>query len=249
MKINEAISVPVVPEDLDGIVEGYPVFCKKWGVSLGIKKLGAGSCGVAWETSQGKVMKLTGDIKEAEASDIVMKHQPTKTIVPFYFVGKFAYERQYSDKKMKGYPEYWDKFVIMQKKLSPLSKDEWASVWGVYDAFSSTGNASALFQRSHSIDEWIQLLKYEYEVNGGGYPDPSPYEVEEAQKNYHEMFQWVFDCLKELQSFGIIYRDIHPGNIMKDNGAYKLIDLGYSQSDGKVNNVIKECLNRWEVKV
>ena len=51
---------------LKEVVETYPKFCAKWGITKGAKFLGKGMLGVTYDIGSKRVVKLTADAKEAK---------------------------------------------------------------------------------------------------------------------------------------------------------------------------------------
>ena len=176
----------------------------------GLKFLGAGLHGYAYEMSNGRVFKLTDDIAEARASRVIMGKK-TNYIVNIYDVFKF-----------KG----TDLFGIVQEKLQPIDSQE----KGFWDEMSDLGVISmALID---GLVPWSQMLLQIQDVISGDAPEEenlglTPKEQRNILANLKKYnFPQMID---ELHEYGIKFDDFHGGNIMKRGKTSVIIDLGYSE--------------------
>lgn len=167
--------------------------------------LGGGSKGTAFETTDGRVLKITSDGSEAKAC-IKLIGKDFKNVYRVFDVFKFP---------LNGAIVL---FGILQEKLSPLSTDKnklnniirdsdlRALVWEGATDWSWIEETMLRVSRDENIEKKIQVLK-----------DFS-----------------IPEMITQLGIAGITFTDWHADNIMqRQNGEYVVIDLGYSQVKGQ----------------
>lgn len=183
------------------------------------KVAGAGSMAAAFETKEGKILKITQDPTDAGAmAKLVGKNK--KHIVEVFRVFKLPTEKH-----------YWG---ILTEKLKPIPGNgpTWESVTGDAKRLREAMRYSSFLDfRGGSWKDAVKLMQ-----------DRTKHKVENAPAAKAAEIQKLaydsFDVLREFQipqmvddvhSLGIKMHDWHPGNIMiKANGDYAVVDMGYS---------------------
>lgn len=183
----------------------------KNGINVG-QKLGAGSYGVAFDIGSNQVLKVTGDVKEAVASNkLIGKNY--KHLVKVFKVFKFPEQ----DGMWRG---------IVLEKLTPMSngeKREWQRADSVIDKYFSNGLYSVF---GKTWKEWTAIVREKAE----SVSEEALEELEEALEDL-EAFK-LDEILDELKSAGISFGDFHTGNLMKRQREYVITDLGQSLTAG-----------------
>ena len=121
------------------------------------------------------------------------------------------------------YTKYYNWFFIEQEKLEKINKKE-VSKWLQSD-FNEFLNLESFL---------LQIFKNEINVS----------EAKSILNNYEdkEFYDFASDMInaaKDLLSLNIIWKDLHEDNIMKNGNIFKVIDLGFSKSPGRVTDVIE----------
>jgi len=177
------------------------------GYSL-IKKLGEGTKGIAYEMKGNKVLKITLDRSEAEASSIIVGKK-LKHICEIYRVFSFkSIDRIY---------------CIEQELLKPLANKSGNST--IFDAMeeeiSEFADKYDTFMELSSSKDFLKKLKTIVDLM----------KKEGTSKQIIKFTTQIYEGLYELNMNGIIFFDMHPGNLGYDqNGVLKIMDLGYSKS-------------------
>lgn len=238
-------------QDSQTILRAFSDKLKKKGIDTSkLKQLGVGTMGVAYDLGD-KVLKVTKDAREAQASSIVAgKNIPN--IVQVYDIWKF--------------PEVnWYGLII--EKLTPLSKDEEQQLT---QSVINTKFPLLLHQASDDWNKAMQALAQQtikalsvraYQQ----FPDADPSKGGQGM-NDQRVAQFVrsgaqksiqdFDMLtkqynmrqlfKSLKSLGIQYYDFHGGNFgRRSDGTLVLFDLGRSISQGNLPVELKEAYARF----
>ena len=171
------------------------------------KSLGEGSKGIAYDIGGNKVIKITKDNTEAKASSIVAKKGKVEGVNRIY--GVYEWER---------YPDY---YIIVQDKVKV---DDW--------------RAKKAINKAYNV--FIDLYPGKPDYHAGEseyYTSTRVKEMIESLSNLSSLYKQdsisLVKGLGNLNKLGILYRDLHAGNIGfdKSNKAV-IIDLGYSKSAG-----------------
>lgn len=181
--------------------------------------LGVGTHGSAFETPDGRVIKVTNDSKEAEAASALLG-QFVPSIVNYYDVWEFGGTGLYG---------------ILQEKLVPLEAGE-AKAFN--DALVATG-LPVWIRRAPGDWAKVKQLTRQHILSKVRKQFPDDHNSPEAQRFAHEInAQWnmlvqryrVRNMFNTLDSLGIDFHDYHAGNLMKrpETGELVLIDLGIS---------------------
>jgi len=188
-------------------------FAKLTGLTLpdNPKVLGQGDRGVAYDIGGGKVLKVTGDQREAMSAGKLIN----KTLPGLYRV--FGVYKDNVD-------PYWHYIVqekltsisgnsvmkVMTKHLKKFSLDKLISDRGniAWWMLAKDGNADWEQKIYAAWDEWLKTNK--------------------VDKNTKD----IVDGLRSLTKAGITFYDLHPGNIMKSKRGLVIIDIGASNSSG-----------------
>ena len=167
-----------------------------------LKPIGEGSKGIVYNVGDSsKVIKITEDSSEADASSIVAKKGKVEGVNRIYGVYKW-----------KRYPMY---YIIVQDEVDVSISRAYKIIDNITDAY-------------------IDL-----------YPERPDEEAIESEYYTNSVVKEMIDYLRKknsisivkglgnLRKLGIMYRDLHAGNIGfdKSNKAV-IIDLGYSKSPG-----------------
>ena len=177
---------------------------KKDGYNLK-KKLGEGGYGYAYELDNGRVLKITTDKREANASSLVVGKN-FKNVAKIYEVWE--------------YNKFASWYFIEQEKLSPINKKD-VEKWLELD------------------NDKISLGKFLHQVFIGELSLVDAKEKLEQNKGepYYNFVQDMIQAAKELLSLNIVWKDLHVDNVLKSGSTYKVIDLGYSKSPGRVSDI------------
>jgi len=181
---------------------------KKDGYNLK-KRLGEGGYGYAYELDNGKVLKLTTDKREANASSLVVG-KSFKNVVKIYDVWSYV--------------KFDNWYFIEQERLSPINKKEVEKWLESYIKFDNNE---------------ILLDRFFYQVFTGelNLTDAKEKLEQNVDEPYYDFAQDMIYAAKELLSLNIIWKDLHADNVLKNGNIYKVIDLGYSKSPGRVRDV------------
>lgn len=184
------------------------------GIETG-EEIGSGAFGVIYrmKNNPNKVVKITSDDLEAMASNIVKLKGPLENVVEIYNV--------YKIKPLEGV------FAIIEKYLPIKLNEEEKS------AVTNFGRVEPdRLWRKHSNATFEDYLKH----RGGFYEVSTPTEFEK------EIWEDLFNGLKQLKKHGVIHNDYHYGNVMKDNaGDYILIDFTGAKSPQSKVSVVEHC--------
>jgi len=195
-----------------------PAILKKFADKLekkGIKiknetPLGSGSRGQAFETQDGKVLKITNDASEAKAS-MKLKDSNSEHLTKVLDVFKFNLR--------VGNREF---FGILQEKLDKLSHKE------SFELERAIDNSLLRMISPGKIETWET-----FKSNAENIIDRHNRDKEKFLNSLKILEKFNVDkIMDELYQARIHYTDYHAGNFMKRGDKYVLIDLGYSKSEG-----------------
>ena len=175
------------------------------------KQLGAGSNGVAYELEDGTVLKITMDIKEARAAAKLVGKK-NKYIVNFY--RSFTFEK------------YGNLCFIHQEKLRSANIGE--TYFDDYIFYVGDDRTA------------IEFLVFYITKNKATGKEINAALDKIDDMNDPRKIKFLKDMIYaalELKQNGITYGDLHSENVMKDDKNFKIIDLGISESDGKIEKV------------
>ena len=163
--------------------------------------LGEGMCGKAYALSNGKVLKVTDDRKEANACEII-RGKTLKNVYKIFDVFEFESDSLQWDVEWYG---------IVQERLQKIENSDMSIA--VIEQFK---NARTIYP----IDKRIEVIRDRLEINS----------INLNKENIKLIYD-LSNGQEELKHFGIDFKDYHSGNIMKrKNGDYVIIDLGLSES-------------------
>ena len=171
------------------------------------KPLGEGTKGVAYDIGRNKVLKITEDDTEADASAIVAKKGKVEGVNKIY--GVYEWKR---------YPDYYiivqDKVSMNYKRATNATEDITNTFVDLYPEKPDDDVFNSRYYTSTRVKEMIDVLS---NLN-------SIYKVDSIN---------LVKGLGNLNKLGITYRDLHAGNIGFDKSHNAvIIDLGYSKSAG-----------------
>jgi len=176
------------------------------------KVLGEGSNGVVfWMNNHARVLKLTRDIQDAYASEIVKK-KPDKNLIKVYDVFEM------------GLPYFGEKWCIVNEKLTPLSSSEekeWQNIILVARGRYSKYGLPTMHELSLNwvleVQEWLDSERIW----------DAPYHILEAIRAHMPTLKtWA----KLLEDRGIEWGDLSLGNIMKRGHLTVISDLGFGRT-------------------
>ena len=165
------------------------------------KSLGEETKGVAYDIGRNKVIKITKDSSEADASSIVAKKGRVEGVNKIYGVYKWKF-----------YPDYYiivqDKVKMDEDRAYKASDDIYATFIDLYPKIPEEDALDSINYTNAVVKEMIDILDNKDSIS-------------------------LIKGLSNLLKLGILYRDLHEGNIGfdKSNKAV-IIDLGYSKSPG-----------------
>lgn len=207
------------------VLHGHRDKLKARGCPPGME-IGRGTQGIAYDCGGNKVLKVTVDRDEAEAS-MKIRGKKMKHVVHVFDVFKFPGKKLFKS-------DADELFGVVQEKLAKLSNKESADF----------EQASRYLEKVDHF--WEQLppetFAKKLEEKIAKYPEMA------------EQFRWAagvaekFGCRElaaELKSHGIEWVDMHAGNIMKRGQDYVAVDLGASDVDAPppvptLENVVAE---------
>jgi len=183
-----------------------------------LKLLGDGTAAhVFWLSDKKRVLKITGDLPDAEASAVVMK-RPAKSIVHVYDVFQ-----------VKG------AFFIVEEKLTPLSGSE-KSTWKNFDDWRDSAYSpnqarddegvrieqglETMLSHMQLTDEWLHHLEAAFQSD-----PPTNFDPNLVMK---QLRQWA----RDLTQRNILWGDIYWENFMSRGHQIVISDLGYGRVFG-----------------
>ena len=165
------------------------------------KSLGEGTKGIAYDVGNNKVIKITKDDTEADASSVIAKKGKVEGVNKIY--GVYEWRR------------YLNYYIIVQDKVKINDRRATDAVVDIDIAFIDLYPGEP--------DDHAHDSKY--------YTSTRVKKMIDALDNKDSIS--LVKGLDNLNKLGILYRDLHEGNIGfdKSNKAV-IIDLGYSESIG-----------------
>lgn len=187
-----------------------------------IKKLGAGWQGYAFKLSNGKVVKITQDELEAGASQVITEHNHPN-IIEIFKVCKFVP----TSVSVPFYMILEEEIIHNDNLVNNIEK-----MFASCSPLKSQLDGGGRIRKSIEDDEKYNELK--------------KYATSRYTGNTHtlqKLFKDMKAAIMYMDSIGIKYEDLHPGNIgvSKDQQNFVIFDFGYSFSGGNPDkNVIHE---------
>jgi len=196
-----------------------------------LRKLGAGTKGIAYDVGGGKVLKVTSDHTEAQASHSITG-DTLNNVVKIFDVFKFG--------KVKSNDTLYG---IVQEKLAPLSSTEQKEIVELFNFI----DASSKLLTSIATETWDQFVNKLYsEIEDDvtkelGVDPKSPAgenKIRKVAANKHAAIVGklkkynIHGMISDLRKSNIQFADYHEGNVMKRGSEYVINDLGMSKSQG-----------------
>ncbi|TXH11340.1 MAG: hypothetical protein E6R04_01815 [Spirochaetes bacterium] len=225
-------------QDSQTVLRAFSDKLKKKGIDTSkLRKLGVGTMGVAYDLGD-KVLKVTKDVREAQASSIVAG-KTIPNIVQVYDIWKFPGVNWYG---------------LIIEKLTPLSKeeeqqltqtvintkfplllhqagDDWNKAMQALAQQTIKSLAASAYQQFPDADpskggQGMNDQRVAQLVRNGAQKTIQGFDKLTKQYNMRQLF-------KSLKSLGIQYYDFHGGNYgRRSDGTLVLFDLGRSISKG-----------------
>jgi len=224
---------PVTQEGAVALLKRFPKAMKRIGLDVSkldsLPVLGTGTRGTALDIGNGKVLKVTNDAREAEASSVLVG-KDLKNIVHVDAVWK-----------LKDSPYY----CIIQEKLNPLPAEKSNQF---NQALVATGLPIWIKRANGNWDEAKKLTK-EYilsQVKKKFKDNLNSPQAQEFARDINEKWNMLVkhfglrDMFNTLTELGIDFHDYHAGNMMvRNDGTLVLIDLGMSKvrSGGNIETI------------
>lgn len=193
-----------------------------------LQVLGVGTRGAAFAVGD-KVLKVTGDDREAQASARLVggKHNNLVKVYKVIKLGKTG------------------AFAIFQEKLNPLPKDQETEF---NNALVNTGLPvwikAANYDWGQAKAKVKQYILQKVKKKVGNYNSPEAQElVNKANADWQLLVKKykIGELFDEIKALGVNFSDFHAGNLMKrDDGTLVIIDLGNSViqgADGHVDSI------------
>lgn len=261
--INEILlegseKAPPIPQNVatDSLVKGAQAILNsnkdklaKKGINIdSLKQINSGTMGSVYDMGNGRILKITKDIREAKASNIVLGKNIPNIVKVFDLWG------------FQG--GVW--YGIILEKLTPLSKEEENQLT---QSIIDTKFTVLLHQAGDDWNKAMQMLaqqtmntlvqqaykQFPDAQQGAGVRDPRVQQVVKSgvdkvildfnriTKEYN-----MKDLFKSLKTLGVQYYDFHGGNYgRRADGTLVLFDLGRSISNGAKPTELTE--NFWLV--
>jgi len=185
--------------------------------------IGSGASGTAYSMKDGRVLKITTDDTEARASNH-LKGKKLKYAARIDNVFRFKEEHG-----IPGRPVKMKYYGIVQEKVKPLSspvKQELTTILRLAEDLFGFG--------------WITNGREKNEAHAkesiAGNPDLTA-DITRLLKGMKQLKLW--DMLEELQTNGVEWQDLHPGNVMMRGKDLVAIDLGVSRSPGAEPDILE----------
>ena len=209
------------PEGQSYVVQLYKMLLHKHGIRVQ-KWLGAGQYGDAFDIGGGKVLKVTRDDNEAKASNY-LKGKSLKHVARIYDVFKFP-----DHPSLLGY----DYYGIVLERLKPLtgSLEEAVSqaLFNVQEAVGTDIWADRSIPSQRLFEYYVGLFTGKRKAEA------------QADVGYLQKVQ-IGEMRDELMQQGVIFHDMHPGNLgQRPDGTWACFDLGSeSVSPGQEPHVLE----------
>lgn len=193
------------------------------------KALGKGTQGTAFDIGGGKVLKVTKDAKEAQASNKI-KGQKLKYVANILDVFRFKDVNAYG---------------ILQEKLSPLSDSEKKDfnqklVWTGLPVWLKSANTWD--DAIEKVFNYVEKKKAKGDVQspeGKRIIQWTDQFVDSLESEYNVKGSW-----EELKGKGVSFSDYQADNLMKRGSEFVLIDIGLSDVTGGTEPDVLEKLVR-----
>jgi len=172
-----------------------------------LKFLGQGMNGyVFWLPDKKRVLKLTVDEGDANASEVIRK-KPDRNLIKVHDVFTF------------GLPHWRQSWGIVSEKLRPLSRSEEES-WRWIVQMSTGQYRKFWAPRMDALDQkWVDAIDAWTTSDDAKY---IPGLVEAIEEHHHTLETWA----KLLKNRGIIWGDLNLGNIMHRGAVPLISDVG-----------------------
>jgi hypothetical protein len=227
--IAESLFLTEGPVGVDGakqVMAKFPKGMAKLGIKpemiKGLKPLGTGTRGTAFQLPDGNVLKITNDQSEAEAASMIVGTE-AKNLVKIHNVWQFG---------DTGF------FGVLQEKLESLPDDE-AKKFN--NALIATGLPIWIAKSGGEWSNAKELTKEHVKGQikkkfGGNFTsDEAKAYVQDVNQKWNMLVSeyGLRDLFNTLTKLGINFHDYHAGNIMRrSDGTLVLIDLGMSKIKG-----------------
>jgi len=202
--------------------------------------LGTGTKGSAFDIGDGKVLKITADFTEAQAS-LKLKGVKSDHIAHIYDV--FAFPKS----------KMGERFGIVLEKLTgiPGAKTPAYNSTGEGGMLNQAFTDSLFWQAKSKTDggDWNTTFGLMKSMLSRDIKNVGSEASAKMQKRFYDSIETlkkydVPQMVDEVAKNGISYEDYHAANIMKrQNGKYVIMDLGYSSTDGGQEPEVLEATN------
>jgi len=182
-----------------------------------LKYLGSGTEGIAYLTSDGKVIKITFDRTELEAARSIMEYQSLfdgqiPHIVTIYDANQIPETEMHNNRDILYY--------ILSEKVIPLDGEEKKIVQNILSQFFDNQSKAIYYD-----NKTLNLIKRDMvlKINKNG-------ELLFDINLYSNIFDKIFKMTNYLnKEIGMTMGDLHADNIGKrESGEYVLMDIGHS---------------------
>ncbi len=166
---------------------------------VGESSLGSGTYGTAFELKSGKVLKLTGDVREAKMAQW-LKNRNTTYLISCYSI--------YEIKPGNIYALVMEKLDIHENNLN------YSIIWDSILSYINRDPSVILEEDKNFI---ISKIEHDYDID---------IEYEEIKKYIEDNWDSIYGITKEIIELDIIYPDIHTDNLGFDsNGTLIYFDV------------------------
>lgn len=241
-QISADTPAAVTPNELASFPNVWIALAKTLNIDTAVplRKIGEGSNGTAYLTSNGSVLKLTRDKTEAQAMTKLIGRK-SHYIVDVYRVISMANKLfALSMEKLAPPDPEWKKlfaateqYFSMEQPVNNENVAAFAAQWqqempAQGEQPSQEQPQASVVKADDGMDDWgdinpgddVQLDKLNVKP---GMKWPGPYD--------QTKINWLKGLAHELVGLGIKFGDMNQGNIMKRGGDHVVIDLGMSQTN------------------
>jgi hypothetical protein len=218
---------------------------------MGVKSaIDSGTRGTAYELSDGRVLKATGDKSEAQSAALIKKNPS-----PYIFQPERVFElngKEYKPGKTSPRNEAGQQYFILQKKLEPLeylrkkhTEWNWNNIYKILEyelGHSIAKSITTSNVQDLPYDRPLEALqKIQDESDGKLEFDKFKKEITADKDTYINFWKPLLLGLLHLKKLGIKFSDAGEGNIMVDPESEKpvIIDIGYSKGRGENEKIPK----------
>jgi len=237
---------PITPELAQQVLELNKDKLSKKGINVAsLKQAGVGSMGVAYDAGD-KILKITGDAREAKSSGMVVG-KDIPNVIKIFDLWRFPNTKFFGILQEKLTPlskEEETELTGIIRELGPMNKEE-ATAGGIAANLMGVGFPALILTAGDSVSGAQKLLAKILAARFHGKPDRQQLMVAVTAK-FNKLIKdyKIQDLFTSLKNLGIQYYDFHGGNYgRRSDGTIVLFDLGRSKSSGVEPPELQEAIS------